>query len=477
MKELREGQTQTSQAPSEGEFDRPNVLDPTSPAGSIVLEQLSLLAKQIEDLKRTKEIPETSAPVRTCENTSRITMKDALAYIPTFDGYNISVTQFMRSCNRACSMLNQSTIPMFLALIRQKFTGRARTTLENLEYQTASELESKLRDFFDPIRTANQYKAALENVCKKSHEHVVDYINRVRNLYCDVINAETLERECLSTEEKCKLEKDAINAFLNGLPPSLRVQCLAKPHNSLEQTFKTTVEIYKIFERDSNRFNEPENFIGVTQLQPGQNNLIPHHSSSSNNLSQEHHQNQRLSPQNPHGSNFSRNFNQYANKNQGNNHRNYGNPGYKHPKTGPNHTTYPLPQNFQNNQNYKTPQSFPNYRNSSNSQNYHEIRNFQNVEGNFNSRHNQGIKPDYIPGTFCELCRTPGHNLSNCRRLAFMNRQKEMHSKNGNLPGQNVDGTTGSESKENPSVTQQLTKPLTGILNLNPPLPSSVLNQ
>ncbi|XP_044592004.1 myosin heavy chain, clone 203-like [Cotesia glomerata] len=88
-----------------------------------------LLKKEFTQLKGKETKP---VVVDSVTGNSNITVRDALSYVPTFNGSSSSVSDFIRSCKRACSMLPTSSEFMFLTLLRQKFKSPARTTVENM---------------------------------------------------------------------------------------------------------------------------------------------------------------------------------------------------------------------------------------------------------------------------------------------------------------------------------------------------------
>lgn len=174
-----------------------------------------------------------------------ISIKDALSYIPKFNGSSATVSDFIRSCKRACSMLPSSAEFMFLTLVRQKFEGEARTAVENMDYSNIKEFENLLRSVFDRKRSANQYKTDMENIIMKPDENMVPYVNRARTIYRYILNPEKLERGDLSERETNKIDTDTITAFLNGIPSLLQMQCKLLPHDSLEQTYASAIEAFK----------------------------------------------------------------------------------------------------------------------------------------------------------------------------------------------------------------------------------------
>lgn len=148
-------------------------------------------------------------------------------------------------------MVHKDSTQIFLELLRQKFKGRARAAIENLDYDSIQALEEKLKEIFDPCMTPSQCRTALENVIKGSNEHIVDYINRVRTIFNNVLNAEATDRgREISNAERSKLEKGAITSFLNGIPPNLRLECKLKILKSLENAYTTAIKVYKAHAKD-----------------------------------------------------------------------------------------------------------------------------------------------------------------------------------------------------------------------------------
>lgn len=216
----------------------------------VVDSQLRWLEEEVRRLQTSKV-----APVRTVPNNTRVTIKDALAYVTPYDGKSIFVSQFIRSCRRAISMLAPSEERIFLELLRQKLTGAARSALEYTEYSTLTELETHLRNIFDTCRTVNQCKADLEQTSWGNSEPMTDFINRVQALHGNIVYAETqtLNRD-LTAEERARIDREAKEAFLNGIPPLLRLQINAQSPRKLDDAFGFAIQMAKTYNRDIERF-------------------------------------------------------------------------------------------------------------------------------------------------------------------------------------------------------------------------------
>lgn len=210
------------------------------------METLSVELEQIRDRIPRREPPR--------ELEGRVTLKDALAYIPSYDGNNMTVFQFIRSCKRAVAMLAPTMTAVFLELIRQKLTGRARSALESIEYGTVHELEAVLRNLFDTSRTATQCKAEFENIVKLNTENILDYINRARTLHADILHLERSERVTVSPQDEVKINKDGVRAFLNGIPPAIRVRIMLLDHDTLDKAYQAAITTYRDVEKDNKRF-------------------------------------------------------------------------------------------------------------------------------------------------------------------------------------------------------------------------------
>lgn len=378
--------------------------------------------------------------------TPKITMRDALAYIPKFDGSNMSVSQFIRACQRALNILGPLNQRTFLELLRGKFDGIARTVVDNLDYQSISELESSLRDMFDPLCTASQYKAALQNIVINTNEHIASYINRVQTLYLDIINAETRECQEISNFEKFRIETDAIDAFLRGLPLPLRMQCMCQSRDTLPQVYKAATEAYKLFLRDSKRFKTNQtSFVGLTQVADTSQDvetLLTQNDTQVNS-------NQNQSTQANASSNQSNNNSRQFDNNRNNGYRNN------------------YPRNFYNNNNRNY-----NQRNFNRDNRPRYYNNQSGGPNNFNRNNNNNSDENFQfdRNKFCDFCNRPGHDLTDCRRLKFLNDKRDsiINSKNEVHPEARSDGTPGSSTKKTPpNNTKQQTSTSTN------PIPST----
>lgn len=402
-----EEQERALQATTESLRDWARELSETKPAPK-KLSAVESLKEEIAQLKGNS----ASKPA-TVESTHNapITIKDALAYVPNFEGSSATVSDFIRSCKRACSMLPASAEFMFLTLLRQKFKGEARTSVENMDYANMKEFDNLMRSVFDRRRSANQYKADMENIVMKPDEKMVSYVNRARTIYRDILHAETAERGELSERETLKIDKDAISAFLNGIPPLLQMQCKLKPHENLEQTYASAIEAFKDHELNTKRFKEQLSTPLTTRPSAAVAVI----------------------------------------RNATNNNVNAGSQGKASGRNNKNNlvcTFCGLPRHTEDQCYRKLIPGFAEKVDSINNQNPKALNNNKR-SGNFGSK-NQGGTPKSgnqksdQSGEACPCCNRTNHKLQACIKFASLIQTRFGQSGNLSLPGKNSDGSHGS---------------------------------
>jgi hypothetical protein len=136
-----------------------------------VLTDISLrLTKLEEDVHVSRQTNETETPVPspitqretrlTNNNYQPIKLKDAIESVPVFDGYRPSVFQFLRSCERARSMILRHQEPQLVKLLMNKLRAHAFLAVEDSEVATLSDFGNKLKYMFGPGKTVNEYRGS-----------------------------------------------------------------------------------------------------------------------------------------------------------------------------------------------------------------------------------------------------------------------------------------------------------------------------
>lgn len=379
-------------------------------------EVMSTLSRMQEEMQAIRQELKNETPNPSISSNSligQISIKDALAYVPIFNGKNMTVAQFLRTCQRALKLLPRGMEKTFLELMRQKFTDQARIAVENSEYNTFAELEQLLRSIFDPQRTASQYKAELENISIKSGEPIINYINRVQVLHGEILHAESSERAFLSRETKLKIENDTIEAFLNGLPPLKRIECQLKPHDTLEQTYQAATLVYRLSTRDKIIFPEKTAKISIIQNTNNDNNK------SSNVISNNNNNITNTNRSNPNSNIVTTNANNNA-SNDSNAYRN-------------------LKCNYCQRIGHTESRCYGKERDQRYSNRTNQNDNRYNANNNYSSfnryRGNAGCPVNGSSQTYCEFHKTNSHDITACQEFENLYRIKQRKSNPGNEQG------------------------------------------
>lgn len=244
------------------------VLDATGEAETIThdatstprgIAEVETLRAEIDSLRR--EIRRGRTPAADSwrnMSTPHIKLKEIVDTIPQFNGHNISVLQFTRACKRALEMLPAPVSPDLEAnlvrLIRMKLQGHAYLVVEDETILTVESLRDLLKTTFMPNRTVNYYRGALANLHKKSDEHVLDYISRTKDLRQAIMEEEMkVRKEYFSEIEKCRIDDEALESFINGLPPEYRLPLRMEDCTILTEAFGALIRINQQHERDIER--------------------------------------------------------------------------------------------------------------------------------------------------------------------------------------------------------------------------------
>lgn len=148
----------------------------------------------------------------------RISFKEALESVPYFDGANISLTQFTRACRRARDIIPPSGERSLTRLLQNKLRGRAHLAVLDEPCDSVAQLIDILIGAFGVHKTIDQYRGELSTTFKKSNEHMIEYIGRIKEMRGQIIDAEQRRRGALSPEITREIDALTARSFCDGLP-------------------------------------------------------------------------------------------------------------------------------------------------------------------------------------------------------------------------------------------------------------------
>ncbi|KAK2582009.1 hypothetical protein KPH14_012225 [Odynerus spinipes] len=168
-----------------------------------------------------------------------ISITDALALVPTFDGNSSKVTQFCRACERARELISRSDEPHFVYLLSQKLTGRASRVMIDFDGTSIDAFIYELKSNFAARRTGGFYRGELNRVQQHPREHILDYISRVKELRSCIMEAESPESE----HSKRLIDEEVMDSFRRGLQPELSVRLESRRCRTVKESFTEAIKI------------------------------------------------------------------------------------------------------------------------------------------------------------------------------------------------------------------------------------------
>ena len=190
--------------------------------------------------------------------TPQITLKDAIETVPNFNGYNISVLQFARACNRAKALIPSQAEPQLARLLTNKLQDHACLAVEDRVFDSVNDLIKQLKRTFSPAKTSDHYRGELANIIKGPNEHVLEYISRVKDLRFAILEEDREYYRDFARNHPDDLDRLTLDSFVDGLPPHMRTRLFQHNFETLDEAFDLAVLVDKKIERDHQRFSEQE---------------------------------------------------------------------------------------------------------------------------------------------------------------------------------------------------------------------------
>lgn len=255
-------------------------LEMQNSANKDLLDQLSAMHREIETLRKseyvsfqpttsreTKEIfPQASTSRDTVPEIVEIethaeiqptnfTLREAVGAVPTFDGQNISVFNFIRACKRSKDLIPPHFETTLTRLITNRLKGRAYLAVEDEGCNTISQLCDTLRDAFGPIKSIDHYRAELTNIYQRQNEHILDYIGRVKDIRVAINDCERCKKPSPPHPNLNEIDSLTLRCFRDGLIPEIRHQMPFEQLPNLSDAYSLAKELFKRYEKDRERYN------------------------------------------------------------------------------------------------------------------------------------------------------------------------------------------------------------------------------
>lgn len=187
-----------------------------------------------------------------------ISLSRAVSVVPTFDGDNMNVMQFIRAVKRACDMVPSYAEEDLVKLIIGGLQGRAYRVMEDTQCTSAFKLCETLRKRFEPGRALLQYKCDMSNIYRKRGEHMIDYTGRVKDLRCALVEATRKENGQVDAGELAEIDTLTRQSYIRGLPPSMRDKLSRRSDLTLSDLYELGYDVFEEYARDCRLHGSPD---------------------------------------------------------------------------------------------------------------------------------------------------------------------------------------------------------------------------
>lgn len=239
--------SQLSVPPSSGfsEISTPRKTMPGSPADETVIHvdsEIPPRPSSVNELRGMFDMP--IAPM------SDFSLKEAVSSLPTYDGENMSVYQFIRAVKRARALVPGHAEAQFVPHAVNKLRGLARDTIDDDFFYSIDEFCDTLKVSFGSKRNYYEYLGELTAIFRQKDEHITKYIIRVKDLRTAVLNSKRIEHGEVSPSETAEIDRLTSKSFIDGLPYMLRKEMGEYRNLSLPELFAKSRRIYADFEEE-----------------------------------------------------------------------------------------------------------------------------------------------------------------------------------------------------------------------------------
>ncbi|CAK9824011.1 Retrovirus-related Pol polyprotein from transposon 412, partial [Anthophora retusa] len=229
-----------------------------------LIEELAAVRRELDELKRakpgtTREIdldlagastrPLLSDLVSDNGAISTYSLREAVEAVPSYDGTNISVFQFIRACKRAKELVSPHAEGTLARLIINRLKGRAYLAIEDEPCSSIRDLCDIMRIIFGPQKNVEQYRGALASTYQLPDEHIIDYVSRIKDLRSAIIDCERGSRHV----DLLEVDDFALRCFSDGLIPEIRHLLMLSQPSTLSEAFVKARELYRRLELDRER--------------------------------------------------------------------------------------------------------------------------------------------------------------------------------------------------------------------------------
>ncbi|XP_044591951.1 probable ubiquitin thioesterase DG1039 [Cotesia glomerata] len=184
-----------------------------------------------------------------------LTMTQALAMVPNFDGQNMPLRSFLQDVEQALQLVTEEQKPAFITKVRTKLKDTARDALEDKE-----------------IKSYPQYCADIQAVRLKQNESLLSYYTRIKRICTSAMASlrESFNNENELSGMKKMLNGLALESFKRGLPDDLIYGVSVQNPATLDDAYKIALRLEEDLKGSSHRNS---NYLAYAAIQPNNTDL------------------------------------------------------------------------------------------------------------------------------------------------------------------------------------------------------------
>ncbi|KAG7202533.1 hypothetical protein KM043_009733 [Ampulex compressa] len=200
-------------------------------------------------------------------------LQSAVESIPIYDGKNMSVLKFTLACKRALNFAPKDSEAILTLFIINRLRNRAYMAVQDEPCKTVTDLCDILRGYFGPSSSPYYYENLLSNIYQKRSEHVLDYIERVKELHTAILDCERFQKRDIPSERLASINSLALLSFRNGLIPEIRVFVKIESCEDLSKTFLRAMHVFREI-KINNLVRQASDKTTLLQLQQTLSNIV-----------------------------------------------------------------------------------------------------------------------------------------------------------------------------------------------------------
>lgn len=181
-------------------------------------------------------------------------VKETADGIQIFDGTRQNVMTFCESCFRVRDYLLPSDEPLLVRTILNKLRGPAYRIIGRSHFNTVNELCDKIRKLFSPFRSANYYRGELSRTFQFLNQPVFDFAIKIQELRDLILDGDRQRYGTLDARAQKEVEKEAVEAFVQGLLPEIATRLRIEGFNSLDDAIERAIRLHTEIQDERSRF-------------------------------------------------------------------------------------------------------------------------------------------------------------------------------------------------------------------------------